>query len=90
MKGKLPFNVSLPDSAVVFYGPTGTPIGYAYPSPSPMIRLDPDLRKSAPKNPRWTAVLLDGTVVTRNAVTRRRAKAAVMLAIRRRVPDKCN
>ena len=70
---KFPFNLTLPENVFIVRNLSGTHIGYAYPDPQPLTHLDDSIKHRVPKHRRWTALMLDGTVVTRNAFNRRRA-----------------
>jgi hypothetical protein len=84
--GKYPFNLRLPEHAEKAES-GDKQIGWLWFEPQPLTRIDASLRNVARKVPRWTVLMLDGTLVSTNCRTKREAVRRLRAAIQRRVKN---
>lgn len=63
-------------------------IGYVRRVASPKVTIDRSVARHAVHKPRWAAIMLDGTLITRNSRTKSEAIRSLKAGIKRRVDGK--
>lgn len=81
------FNLRLPPNATKVVV-LGVHVGYAWPCKSPLVRVNPSMRKVAKKYDRWAACMLDGTMATTTSRTRPEAIRKLRRLIAKKVAIK--